>query len=158
MADLRSTLESLGYTNVRTLLNSGNAVFSHPRPLVKNAPALMQDALLERTGVSSRFLVLSAEQLELVYAGNPFGAEASDPSRFFAGFLYDPADVATLRDVLRRSWKPERVATGPGVVYVWCPNGLSQSVVYEVIAKALGDGITTRNWATVTKILAMAGA
>ena len=31
MADLRTLVEGLGYTDVRTLLNSGNVVFTSPR-------------------------------------------------------------------------------------------------------------------------------
>jgi uncharacterized protein (DUF1697 family) len=31
MADLRALLEELGYADVRTLLNSGNVVFTAPR-------------------------------------------------------------------------------------------------------------------------------
>ena len=57
MADLREVIESLGYTNARTLLNSGNAVFESSRALRKNAAEELREALVKKTGVSSRFIL-----------------------------------------------------------------------------------------------------
>ena len=65
MADLRAALESLGYTDVATLLNSGNAVFTAPPAAAGRAAADIQAAVLARTGVSSRVTVLDAEELGL---------------------------------------------------------------------------------------------
>lgn len=155
MADLRAAIESLGYRDVRTLLNSGNAVFSSPRPLKRDAAAALQQALLERTGVSSRFLLRSAASLEAIVAADPVGRRATDPSRYFVSFLYEPGDVSRLQALAARSWTPEVMAVGDGVVYVWCPHGLMESRASEAIARELGDGVTTRNWATVGKLLAM---
>lgn len=152
MADLRAAIESLGYGDVRTVLNSGNAVFTATRPLARGAAEALQQALLDRTGVSSRFFLRSAAVLEAIVAADPAGRRVTDPSRYFVGFLYEPATAKALTALAARSWAPELMAVGDGVVYLWCPSGLTESPAAEAIGRALGDAVTIRNWSTVQKI------
>ena len=152
MADLRAAIESLGYGNVRTLLNSGNAVFTSQRALRKDAAEELRAALVKKTGVSSRFTVRSSSELDEIVRANTLVKVANDFTRLFVAFVTDPADVAKVKPLVRQEWAPEQLALGPGVVYIWCPNGLLESKASEAVGKLLGDGVTVRNWATVTKI------
>lgn len=155
MADLRAVIESLGYSNARTLLNSGNAVFDSKKALKKSAAEELQAALLKKTGVSSRFTVRSADEWAASVAANPLVKMATDPTRLFAAFLYESDGVDRVQLLLEQTWKPEVISLGPRVAYIWCPNGLLESKAIEAVGKALGDGVTIRNWATVTKIQAL---
>ena len=152
MTDLRAVIESLGYGDARTLLNSGNAVFTSRRPPGRNAAEQLRTALLKKTGVSSRFTLRSAIELDEVVRANPLLDAANDHSRLFAAFLADPDDLTRLQGLAKQPWKPEALALGPGVAYIWCPNGLLESKAQEAVGKLLGDGVTMRNWATVLKI------
>lgn len=158
MADLRAVIESLGYTDARTLLNSGNAVFSSARALRRNAAEELRAALLKKTGVSSRFTLRSAGELDDVVRANPLLDVASDHSRLFAAFVADPADLTRLKPLAKQQWKPEVLALGPGVAYIWCPNGLLESKAQDAVGKLLGDGVTMRNWATVLKLVELTRA
>lgn len=155
MADLRQVIESLGYADARTLLNSGNAVFSSKRALRRTAAEELRDALEKKSGVSSRFILRSASEWAETVASNSLTKQATDPTRLFAAFLADPLDGAKVKPLLKQSWTPEVVAAGPGVVYMWCPNGLLESKSPEAVSRLLGDKVTVRNWATVTKLTAM---
>lgn len=157
MADLRAVIESLGYTDARTLLNSGNAVFSSPRSLKRSAAEDLRAALERKTGVSSRFTLRSSRELDMVVQENPLLDVADDMSRLFAAFVAEPAGLARLEPLLAETWAPESVALGPGVAYFWCPNGLLESKASEAIGRVLKDGVTVRNWATVSKLHALAG-
>jgi len=152
MADLRAVIESLGYSDARTLLNSGNAVFASGRSMKKNAAEELRAALEKKTGVSSKFTLRSADELRAVVEENPLLDIAKDHTRLFTAFVTDPADVSKVKPLLKQPWKPEVIATGPGVVYIWCPNGLLESKASVAVGKALGDGHTVRNWATVMKL------
>ena len=156
MADLRAAIESLGFTDVRTLLNSGNAVFRSPRSLKRSAAEDLRAALLKKTGVSSRFTLRSGEELQAVVDANPLLDVATDHTRLFCAFVTEARDMKLLEPVVAQPWKPEVVATGPDVAYVWCPNGLLESKASVAVGKALGDGVTVRNWATVTKLQRLA--
>lgn len=155
MADLRLVIESLGYTSARTLLNSGNAVFGSKRPLRKTAAQELQAALLEKTGVSSRFTLRSADEWAATVESNSLAKVATDHTRLFAAFLYDPGAVGRIRALGRQTWKPDVLSLGPRVAYIWCPAGLQESKAIEAVGKALGDGVTIRNWATVLKLTAL---
>jgi uncharacterized protein (DUF1697 family) len=157
MADLRAVIESLGYGEVRTLLNSGNVVFTSKRALKAAAAEELRAALLKKTGVSSRFTLRSADEIRATMAANPLLKVATDHTRLFAAFVTDANDMKLVKPVAAQQWEPEAVALGPGVVYVWCPTGLMESKASVAVGKALGDGVTVRNWATVTKLLALTG-
>jgi len=152
MADLRAVIESLGYTDARTLLNSGNALFASKKPLPGRAAEELRAALAKKTGVSSRFTLRSAAELDAVVQKNPLLEVATDHTRLFAAFVIDPDDMARVQPLAKQQWKPEALAVGPGVVYIWCPNGLLESKAQEAVGKLLGDGVTVRNWATVMKL------
>lgn len=153
MADLRSAIESLGYGDVRTLLNSGNAVFTSKRTLRKDAADELRAALLKKTGVSSRFTLRSASELEDTVRANSLLKVATDHTRLFAAFVTDPADMSRVSPLAKQQWKPEAIAVGPGAVFIWCPNGLLECKAQEAVGRALGDGMTVRNWATVTRLM-----
>jgi uncharacterized protein (DUF1697 family) len=155
MADLRAAVAALGFGNVRTVLNSGNIVYTDPRGDPARAAAAIERALVERLGVPSRVTVLTAAELDTAVAGNPLGTLADNPSRLVVAFLTDPADRAKLAPLAGQHWQPEALALGQRVAYLWCPNGLAAGVLPEAVGKALRDGVTMRNWATVLRIQAL---
>lgn len=162
MADLRALVAELGYGSPRTLLNSGNVVFAAPGGSPLEAPALaaerLERALAERLGVKSRVTVLAAHELATAVAGNPLLHLATDASRLFVSFVASAADMTRLEPVRHADWGAEALALGERVAYVWCPEGLLDSPLSTAIGRALGDAVTTRNWATVTKLQALAAA
>jgi uncharacterized protein (DUF1697 family) len=155
MAELRALVEGLGYRDVRTLLNSGNVVFTAPRTAPATAAARIEAALAERLGVTARVTALSAAELAAAVAGNPLLAADRHPSRLLVAVLADPADRRLLVPLTGEDWSPEAVALGARVAYLWCPEGVLASRLPEAVGRALGDGVTTRNWATMTKLDAL---
>jgi len=160
MADLRAMLASLGYRDVRTLLQSGNAVFTAPGSTTAVAKAI-EDAMTEQLKVSARVLVRSPTQLARAIDADPFDGRAPDGSKHFLGFLDEKPAAATVDAVPQLA---ENADTGPdkaryvdGHLYLWCPNGISKSTLWQVNwDKALGTAVTLRNWNTVTKLLELA--
>ena len=155
MADLRAAIEALGYTDVKTLLNSGNVVFTAGVAPDK-AAAEIEKILKDDLGVPARVTVVTAEEIAAAVAENLLLDVADNFSRLFVSFLNDPADLSKLKPLMKEKWDPEVLALGKRVAYVWCPNGLLESPLSQAVARALGDGVTTRNWATILKIHAAA--
>ena len=156
MADLRARLEKAGFRDVRTLLNSGNVVFTSPRGSPADAGLQVEKALVA-LGVPARVTMLSAGELNEIVTKNPLGKVAKDPTRLFASVLTDPADKKKLAPLVKQDWSPEVLAVGARVAYQWCPKGLLEGKLPEAVGRALGDGVTTRNWATITKLHALVG-
>ena len=166
MADLRVLVEDLGYSDVRTLLNSGNVVFSAAKAEPGKAALRIQKALEAKLGVSARVMVMSGKDLAQVVAANPLGKIGDNPSRLLVGILGDPADRERLAEIAMKDWGKERIALGAATggrgsggaaraVYMWMPQGVIQSKLNAAVSKALGGGVTARNWSTMLKLKEM---
>jgi uncharacterized protein (DUF1697 family) len=159
MADLRAVVESLGYSGVRTLLNSGNVVFAAPRGAkggAKDAAARIEESLLARLGVVSRVTVLTAAELAGIVAANPLLDVAGDPARLLVAILNDRSDRQRLEPLLGQNWAPDRLAAGDRAAYLWCHEGVLASPLAIRFGKALRDAATSRNWTTILKLNALA--
>ncbi len=154
MADLRALVEDAGYTQARTLLNSGNVVFSGPATAPEQIAARLEKAIVARVGFHSHVIVLDAAAIDLVVREHTL-TQADNPSRLLVAFVQDAARLTPLAAVASRDWHPEAVAVGTRAAYVWSPAGVLDSAAFEAVARALGTQVTTRNWATVQKIHAM---
>lgn len=152
MADLRTLVENLGYGDVATLLNSGNVVFTTPRASAGNATARIEKGIAEQLGVACRVTVLSGVELISAIEANPLLDRADNHSRLMAGVLANVADSEKVKPLLKQKWKPEAIAIHERIVFYWCPNSILESPVAIAVARALGDGVTSRNWATMLKL------
>jgi uncharacterized protein (DUF1697 family) len=155
MADLRALVASLGFRDVRTLLNSGSAVFAGLRAPAARVASQLETALAKRLDVSVKVIVLTAAEFAAAAAANPLVGVASDPSRLVFAVPADAKDLDRLGPLLRRDWAPEALAAGPRAAYFWCPGGFIDSPVTEAVRRALGNGVTMRNWATIGKLVAL---
>ena len=159
MADLRSLFADLGYTGVRTLLNSGNVIFDAPLTDPSEVSARVEQALHTRLNISARVIVLTAAELKAVVDGNPLLGIASDPARLMVSFRRGPVDPRALESLQQQDWSPEALALGKRATYLWCPAGIIASRLVQAMARLPGDTMTTmRNWATVMKLHALVNA
>ncbi|MFZ5638369.1 MAG: DUF1697 domain-containing protein [Pseudomonadota bacterium] len=155
MAELKTMCEGLGFANVRTLLNSGNVVFETARGATATDAKRIAAALVERTGVAANVRVLDAATLDAAIAGNPFADRCDDPSRLLVGFRL--GDDSAPFEALQRDFAEEPFAIGDHACYLWYPDGILASRIGDALAgPKFRDRITTRNWATVLKLQAMA--
>ena len=154
MADLRKLLGDLGFAQVRTVLNSGNVVYDGGKVAPTEAAARIEEALVLKLGVAARVTVLSAGQFAELIEQNTL-APAADAARLLTLVLNNPADVQRLAPLLQRAWQPEALALGRWAAYAWCPDGVLASKVVASLGVLLGDGVTSRNWATMQKLHAL---
>jgi uncharacterized protein (DUF1697 family) len=86
MADLRKLVEDLGYTGVRSLLNSGNIVFDAVVPPVDAAQEI-EAAMALHLGVSARVFVFASDKVAEIVDDNPLLHVATDHARLFVFLL-----------------------------------------------------------------------
>jgi uncharacterized protein (DUF1697 family) len=159
MADLRALLVGLGFADARTVLQSGNVVFSGGTRAPGQLERLLEDAARERLGLDTAFFVRTAKEWRAVVAGNPFPAEAkTDPAHLVVVFLKD-APAARAVAALQRAIVGREVVQARGrQAYAVYPDGIGRSrLTSAVIEKHLGTAGTARNWNTVLKLAALTG-
>ena len=158
MADLRDLFTGLGHENVRTILNSGNVLFRCARPNVRKLAAAIESAIAGGCGFSASVMVVTAADLAAIIDENPLLKMANEPARHLVAFVADAGRLAPMRPLLEESWKPDALAITQRAAYLWCATGILESKLLEAFVRKAGNTITTRNWATVLKLHAAAGA
>ena len=153
MADLRGLVEELGYTDVRTLLNSGNVIFRATRPKVAKIAGAIEAAFESRFGFHVSVVVVTGEELKAIVAANALHKIANDPARYLVAFIADAGTLSKAKPLLKQSWSPEALAVGNDAAYLWCAGGVNDSKLMAAFSRATGEAATTRNWATVLKLL-----
>jgi uncharacterized protein (DUF1697 family) len=150
MPELKRAFEAAGFTEVRTLLGSGNVLFTAPRAspvsLQRKAEAAMQQAL----GRSFLTIIRPVEYLRSMLAADPFQR-----------FKLKPAEKRVV--TFLRNRPPERIKApvtlgaarilaheGTGV-YTTYQRGQASPEFMTLIEKTCGKEVTTRTWETVTK-------
>jgi uncharacterized protein (DUF1697 family) len=154
MADLRRLLGTLGYTQIATLLNSGNAVFTGRKAENAKLAARIRAAVRETLGVDAHVVVKSGDEIAAIVQGNRLADVATDPSRLLVVMTDDDESLATVKPLAKQLWGEERIHVGPHAAYLWCANGILESAAAAALLGKLGNAQTTRNWATLGKILA----
>lgn len=157
MGDLRALMEDLGHTDVATVLVSGNVVFTASGRTGKAVAGGIEAAIRDRFGMDVRVLVRTVAEVRAVVDHNPLAEVAAGaPNRLQVTFVDGAIDGRALAPVLDADWSPEALALGDGVVYAWQPNGMTGSPLGEALTRIPGPTSTTRNLATLQKILAKA--
>jgi uncharacterized protein (DUF1697 family) len=159
MQDLRAVLAGLGYTDVATLLQSGNAVFTSPRRQADKVCAELDRGISEQLGMKVRCVVRTAAELAAVVADNPFPEHAGDGAKLMVSFVSGPVEASIVDGDDAARFAPDEFRLGGREIYLWLPNGASGSrIPVDFWDKKTGLLSTTRNWNTVTKLLTMASS
>ena len=151
MADLADVVRGLGYNDVRTVLASGNVLFT-TTDAAATAKERLETALRARFGYEAWVHVLEQDRLRELAAAYPF-ARSADRHAYLV-FVLDPGLLAELAAV-EVDPTIEQTRAGGGVLYWSTPKG---STLDSAFGKAQGSGrhkpwLTTRNLNTIEKLL-----
>jgi uncharacterized protein (DUF1697 family) len=156
MADLRTLVTGLGYDGVRTHLQSGNLVVTTGKPPAAAAGEI-ERAIATELGLQPRVLVRTRDELAEVIDRNPLPEAAGNGSRFFVMFLSAAPAAGALGEIDQAEYAPDVFRMVGREVYLHCPGGVHDSQLARALSeRRLGVVSTTRNWNTVTRLLALA--
>ncbi len=156
MSDLRELLEGLGYGEVRTHLQSGNAVFTAPGAhSPERLAGEIEDALAEQVGIAVKVLVRTRAEMERAIAANPLlETAAGEHSRLLVTFLSHAPDREAIAELAPAEFEPDVFAIGEREIYAWYPEGVRATKLSNAFwERRLGVVATGRNWRTVTRLL-----
>jgi uncharacterized protein (DUF1697 family) len=151
MPDLKKAFEAAGFTDVRTLLSSGNLVFTahsaSEAALQRKAEAAMTKQL-DRTFLT---VIRPIDALGEMLASDPYQAFRLPPAaKRIVTFLRErPASKLTLPAEVDGACILAVNGSNVFSAYVPSPKG---PVFMTLIEKTFGSELTTRTWQTVTKV------
>lgn len=160
MEELKRSFESLRYNNVTTYIQSGNVVF---RTKVKSNSLLqtqIENKISRDFGYKVPVIVKSLEEIEKTVKRNPFkNVKTEKGEKLHVSFLSrKPArnagdSLAAVNDDI------DEIRLLGSEVYLLCRNGYGNTLFSNTfIEKKLAVSATTRNWATVEKLLSLGKA
>lgn len=154
MADLRDAMEGCGLTDVRTLLQSGNATFSSSRRSTSGDEQAIRSSLREQCGIDTDVFVRTAASWKAIIDDNPFSAESrADPGRLLVMVFASAVSRTAVSRLQASIAGREKIITAGTHGYLVYPDGIGRSkLTGAIIERALGTRATARNWNTVLKL------
>ena len=157
MAQLRELMEGLGYTDVATLLQSGNAVFTSKEKSPAKVVKQLEAAIAKEFGFEVSVVLRTRDELAAAIQANPLSGAEDDPSHFLVTFLSDVPEPKKLEAIDPKAYLPDEFRVVGREIYARFPNGIRDSKLATVLGgPRLGVTPTARNWNTVLKLLELA--
>jgi uncharacterized protein (DUF1697 family) len=151
MADLAEVVRALGYDDVKTVLASGNVLFT-TTDAASAAKGKLETELRKRFGYEAWVHVLTQAKVGKIVEAYPF--ERTADRHAYVVFVLKP-DLLDALVAVEVDPDVEQTARGDGVLYWSTPKG---STLDSVMGKAQGSSkgkqwVTTRNLNTLEKLL-----
>ena len=155
MDELKACYESLGFTNVRTYIQSGNVVFDHPSSDKHALIEKLQKSIRLKFGLEVPIIARTKEEMQKVIRDFPF--ERQKTERAHVTFLSAKASAFPSTEIDRACAKGEEYAASGTEVYLFLAHGYGRTKLSnQFFEKKLGLLATTRNWRTVETLDALA--
>ncbi|MEV7853226.1 DUF1697 domain-containing protein [Streptomyces sp. NPDC088183] len=156
MVELRALLTELGHGDVRTHLQSGNAVFSSASDDENALAAELERAIEQRFGFPVPCLVRDGAYLAAVAAACPFPAAELEGKQLHITYYDRPVDAGRFARIDPTAYLPEAFGLGDRALYLYAPDGLGRSRLAEALSRSsvTKDIVaTSRNWNTVVRLV-----
>lgn len=148
MKDLKQLLEDLGHTDVRTVLNSGNATFTSSKRSANALAEQVEKALAKELQLDVRACVRREADLRKALKDVP-----DLPGYVTVTVLFDRPKADALKAFLEADWSPETVTGNDQVLYIGFADAAKTKLTMAKIEKALGVSGTARTPATLRKLV-----
>ena len=157
MSDLRGLLVDLGFADVKSVLQSGNLVFTSDGLTGAPLERLLEKETAKCLNVTVDYVVRGADEWRKNIARNPFPKEAkSDPSHLLVMFLKSAPSVRDVEALQSAIKGPEVMRREGKQLFITYPEGIGRSkLTGNLIERKLGVRGTARNWNTVLRLAAL---
>ena len=156
MPELKKALEKAGFTDVKTVISSGNAVFSSRTASEKSLEKKCEDAMQRVMGKTFMTIVRSIDELQTLLDANAFAKYAVPPNgKKNVTFLRATPDLTPKLPVEMKGGKI--LGLHGREAYLYYVPGEADPSFMTTIEKTFGKAVTTRTWETVGRIVKAAG-
>lgn len=159
MTELARLFESLGFTGVKTYIQSGNVIFrSDGKIPYENLHHSIHEAIINKFGFDVKIIIQTHEELIRITSATPYrNADGTAKDNIYVTILDrkpDPALVGTLKPL---DYLPDTFRIMENVVYIECAGGYGTTKLSNTFFEnRLKVQATTRNWRTVTSLIQLA--
>ncbi len=158
MAELKTAMEGLKYSNVRTYIQSGNVVFQCKKTDKNKLALQLKKTILDVFGFEVPVIIKTSLALKNALKKNPFLKDKTkDPDRMYVAFLYSKPLQADFEKIKTVDYSPEQFDLADNNIYFFSPLGYAKSKMSNnFFENKLKVSATTRNLKTIAKLIEMA--
>lgn len=157
MRDLTDLLNGLGCSDVKTYIQSGNAVLRAAPDVASHLAEAVRTCIALKLGLTVPVVLRSAAELRQTFENNPFLHGDVDLNALHVAFLADEPSPALMQTLDPARSPPDAFAVRGKDVYLFLPNGVAKTKLSNAwLDSKLKTTSTVRNWRTVERLLAMA--
>ena len=156
MEALKNMLENIGFTNIRTYLQSGN-VFVDSEEDASKVGFMIKQEIFKVFGHEVPVIVITKEDLELCFRNSPYLKEKDlDTKKLYVAFVSTVLKSENINDLKISQFKPDEASIDGNRIFIKYAVGAGKTRFdQKYIEKKLNLTATIRNWNTVTNLLAM---
>ena len=154
MDQLRRSFEKLGFEQVQTYIQSGNVVFQTGKISAATLSKRIEEKILADFGFAVSVICRRAVEMCEIVESNPFLSQRGiDPEKLHVTFLSEVPSQPARNKLEALIAAPDQARFQNTEIYLYLPNGVSQSILMKrPVDRLLGVVTTTRNWRTVNRL------
>jgi len=156
--DFVRLLEATGLRNIKTYIQTGNAVFQADTKDVAGLSEKIKTGIQRKHAFAPEVIVLRLDEFDRAVAANPYPGADSNPKALHLTFLASAPKKVELETFEEYRARGEEFSLKGRVLYFWAPDGIGRSKLFSRIEKLLGVAATARNWRTTCKLLELGRA
>lgn len=154
MIELKAALESLGFRNVVTYINSGNVAFDAKKSTEATLIKKIAPVVEKLAGKSISVMVREQNDIRRILENNPFNGQFESHKEMHVLFLKEALTEDDKKFLSDNVPPPERFAVAGREIYCHLPFGVADSYLGRgLFEKKLKISVTARNWRTVEKLV-----
>ncbi|GEM55031.1 hypothetical protein B0A58_09870 [Flavobacterium branchiophilum NBRC 15030 = ATCC 35035] len=155
MEQLKNILETAGFQNVETYIQSGNVFLSSPETHLPGIGFAINQLIFKQLGLDVPVVMLSKTDLEKAISQNPFLKDPQvDTKKCYVAFLSKNLGINAINDLKISQFKPDEAIVHDNMIYIKYHIGAGKTKLdQKYIEKKLNVTATIRNWNTVSKLL-----
>ena len=157
MEALKTMLENIGFTNVRTYLQSGNVFVDTEEESASKVGFMIKQEIFKVFGHEVPTIVIAKEDLELCFKNSPYIKEKDiDTKKLYVVFVSTILKKENINDLKISQFKPDEASIDGNRIFIKYAVGAGKTRLEgKYIEKKLNVTVTMRNWNTVTNLLKM---
>lgn len=158
MDDLQKLFEKMGFTNVKTYIQSGNIIFKSKNNTTSDIKQLIEKNIKIKFGFDVETILKTLKELKNIIDGLPYKLDdLKEKERIYITLLSQNLDKGKTRIQMKSSDGIDDYSAIKSEIYILCRGGYGKTKFSNsYFEKNLGIPATTRNWETINKVYNLA--
>lgn len=157
MDSLRDGFSSLGYTNIKTYIQSGNILFCSKEEDKTKLEREISSMIMDKYGFDVPVLVLNSDDLNEVITNNPFANSINHKKEFIhITFISNEVKEINYKEIESKKESEDEYKIINKAIYLYLQKGYGNTKIHNnFFEKLLKTQATTRNWKTCLELFEM---